>query len=89
MSIQTERIDVAAVTVYPGTAQIIIPFEPLRIQLFYEGASNAALASFDGTADDIRLAPGNPVTLEQRGIRQIFLKRDGAGGAVVQVIVES
>ena len=89
MSLQTNRIDVSGVAAYPGTAQVIILFEPRRIQLIYEGAANAAFASFDGTSDDVHLSPGNPVTLEQRGIREIFLKRDGASGDNVQVIIES
>ncbi len=88
MSLQTNRIDVSAVAAYPGTAQVIIPFEPRLIQLMFEGATDGAFISFDGTTDDLRLTPGIGVTLEQRSIRQMFLKRDGAGG-IVQVITES
>lgn len=89
MSLQTDRVDVSAVTTYPGSAQITIPFEPRKIQLMYEGTTNGAFVSFDGTADDIRLTPGIGVMLEGHSIDQMFLKRDGAGGDFVQVITES
>ncbi len=88
MSLQVNRVDVSAVAAYPGDPQIIIPFEPRKIQLMFEGTSDGAFISFEGTADDIRLTPGIGVTLEGHSISQMFLKRDVAG-VTVQVITES
>ncbi len=91
MSFFSQRVDVFGVAAFPGTPQVTIPFEPKRIQFVNEDTTDDAFVSFDGSTEDLRLVPGSPVTLEQRGLKRIWLKRGAVGTTPteIQIIVES
>ena len=93
MSVHRQTLTLDAVSAYPGTAQVIIPFVPKTITVLNEGLTSApALVSFDGVNDHAQLTPGTPSAglVFRQGVQKVWFKRGAvASGIVVQVIAES
>ena len=92
MAIYRQVITLDAVSSYPGTPQVVIPFVPKSIAVVNEGPTGAnAFVSFDGQSDDAQLTPGTPsagMVFSQRTTR-VWLKRGAAAsGIVVQIVAE-
>lgn len=56
MSLFTAQVTVA-VTAYPGTAQVQIPFTPKRVTITNEDDVSTVIATFDANEDQIRVPP--------------------------------
>lgn len=65
---------------YPGAAQVAPGFSILGVRLHNRGA-NPIIFSFDGVNDHGRLETTEAVQLPDILVSQIWLRRDGAGGA--------
>ena len=92
MAIHRQTVTLDATATYPGTAQVVIPFEPKSIAIINEGPTGAlALVSFDGATNHAQLTPGTPSCgmVFQQKVRNVWLKRGAAvSGIVVQIIAE-
>ena len=87
MSVARILTDLTGITAFPPTAQVVVPFDPQKTSILNEETGVADIfVSFDGKTDDFRLAAGTGTTFIRQG-RQVWLRRDGAGGAPTRVAV--
>ncbi len=92
MSMFNELVNAHVTPTYPDAAspQVVIPFEPKRIQLILEDTADSAFVSLDGVNDHVHLIPGlGPVVLEQRVTKLWLRVPAGADPVDIQVIAES
>ena len=91
MSVHSEIVDVSGTAAFPATAQIEILFEPRRIVVTNEDASDDAFVSLDGTTnDEVHLTASASISFEFQRVRKVWLRRGvvGTPATNVQVVAE-
>lgn len=92
MSVHRGLVDVSGTAAYPGTPQVVVPFEPIQIAVVNQGPNSGddIFLSFDGVTDHAQIFGGDGVTFFQR-VKKVWLRRGAVGTPPtnVQVIAES
>ena len=85
-------VDLTAVTDYPATANVVLPFTADTIILYDDHATARIYVSYNGTDNHRVLIPNTPMWAlgEDRNVQKIWLKREtGAFVGTVNCIVEA
>lgn len=92
MSIHYQSANAFGVAAYPGSPQIVIPFQPVKITIRNEDgtAADDIFFSLDGVTDHGHLPGGTAIEIIQR-VQKIWLRRGlaGADPTTVSVTAES
>lgn len=88
------RLDLSAVAAYPGTPQVILPFQPHSVAIVIEddpASATDAAVSFDGSTDHATLIGGRPsasLYWEPARFTRIWLKAYTTGATSVVVFAD-
>lgn len=86
MSVYQQSVSVSDAA-FPGTPQVIVPFEPRTITVINESAAAKAFVSMDGVNDQGHLIGSAVIEYGQR-VTKVWLRRDGGASPLIQVIAE-